>query len=113
MESGGKSMKVITLLPLAGNQGETHSKEKIDEILQSLTAQFNGCSTDGLVDGRSMHEGITYYDQSLRVTIVCDNSRLFEVRDRILQIGRELGQVSMYFEVRDYDGVQLLMVPAA
>jgi hypothetical protein len=103
-------MKITTLLPLADNDGVPFPADKIDNILQSLTVQFHGCSTDGKVDGRSLENGITYKDQSLRVTIVCDNVRLFEVQNRIREIGRELGQVSMYFEVRDYDGVQLLRI---
>jgi hypothetical protein len=29
----------------------------------------------------------------------------------MIRIGKELGQRAMYFEVRDYDGVQILEVP--
>ena len=29
----------------------------------------------------------------------------------MIKIGQELGQRAMYFEVRDYDGVQFLKVP--
>lgn len=103
-------MKITTLLPLANNAGNAFPADKIDTIIQSLAVQFQGCSTDGKVQGRSLEKGTVYRDESLRVTVVCDNSRLIEVRDRICEIGRELDQVSMYFEVRDYDGVQLLRI---
>ena len=32
---------------------------------------------------------------------------------RVIEIGNELGQKSMYFEVRDYDGVQFLKTATA
>jgi hypothetical protein len=36
---------------------------------------------------------------------------LWEAQQAVTKIGRELGQRAMYFEVRDYDGVQILEVP--
>ena len=55
-----------------------------------------------------MHGGVEHRDESLRVRIICDKERLVEIRQRIVEIGRELGQLSMYFEVRDDDAVQFL-----
>lgn len=101
-------VKIITLLPLADNEGVLFPERQIEEILNSLVTQFHGCSTDGQVDGRSLDQGQRHRDQSLRVTIVCDRDRLEEIRQRVIAIGRELKQISMYFEVRDYDGVQFL-----
>jgi hypothetical protein len=101
-------MKITMLLPLADNHGTSFSEGKIEGILNSLVTQFHGCSTDGTVDGRSIDAGHRHRDISLRVTIVCERERLEEIRLRIVEIGRELGQISMYFEVRDYDGVQFL-----
>ncbi|WP_010586115.1 hypothetical protein [Schlesneria paludicola] len=101
-------MKVTTLLPLMDNQGDPVPTEKIKTILKSLAVQFSGCSTDGKVDGHSVDEGIEHSDISLRVTVVCAKERLDELRQRIVEVGRELKQSSMYFEVRDYDGVQFL-----
>lgn len=101
-------MKITTLLPLADNEGQPFETGKIDAILRGLAVQFNGCSTDGRVDGRSVDHGIEHHDVSLRVTVACAKERLEELRQRVIEIGRELGQSSMYFEVRDYDGVQVL-----
>ncbi len=101
-------MIITTLLPLADNHGTPFSEGKIEAILNSLVSQFHGCSTDGTVDGRSLDAGHRHRDVSLRVTIVCDRERLEEIRERIAEVGRELGQISMYFEVRDYDGVQFI-----
>ena len=101
-------MIITTLLPLADNHGVSFSEEKIEGILNSLVTQFHGCSTDGTVDGRSIDSGHRHRDVSLRVKIVCNRERLEEIRQRIVEVGRELGQMSMYFEVRDYDGVQFI-----
>lgn len=101
-------MKVTFLLPLSDNDGTPFSDELIDSVLSRLTRQFHGCSTDGKVDGRSVDDGVEHHDVSLRVTIVCDKQQLGVLRDVVTGIGRELHQKSMYFEVRDYDGVQFL-----
>lgn len=103
-------MQITTLLPLADNQGKPFADSRIDDILNSLASQFSGCSTDGTVDGRSVARGRTHRDVSLRVTIVCNKERLEEVRVRVTEIGKELEQDTMYFEVRDYDGVQFLTI---
>ena len=103
-----QQMKVTTLLPLNDNNGRPFETEKIDGVLRSLAIQFNGCTTEGKVEGRSVHGGIEHRDESLRVTIVCESRRLVEIRQRIVEIGRELGQLSMYFEVRDDESVQFL-----
>ena len=101
-------MKITTLLPLSDNQGRPFPDDVIENVLRSFTLQFHGCSTDGRVKVRSVDFGVEHQDESLRVTVVCSKERLEEIRLRIIEIGRELGQMSMYFEVRDYDGVQVL-----
>jgi hypothetical protein len=35
-----------------------------------------------------------------------------EARELVLRIGQKLGQKAMYFEVRYFDGVEILEVPA-
>jgi hypothetical protein len=52
-----------------------------------------------------------YRDLSQRVSVVCDNILLWEAQQAVITIGRELGRHAMVFEVRDYDGVQILEVP--
>ena len=102
-------MKFTTLLPLADNDGKDLTTA-VEAIVQGLAFQFGGCSTEGTVDGRWIDDGVQYRDQSVRVSVVCENSRLEEARQRVIEIGRELGQLAMYFEVRDYDGVQVLRI---
>jgi hypothetical protein len=51
-------------------------------------------------------------DESRRISVSCANRHLWEAQQTVIRIGKELGQKGMYFEVRDYDGVQILEVPA-
>ena len=48
----------------------------------------------------------------MKFTVVCDRSQIDEARDAVVSIGKQLGQRAMHFEVRDYDGVQILEIPA-
>ena len=43
--------------------------------------------------------------------MVCPNDKLWEAQEAVIKIGQELGQLVMYFEVRDYDGVHFLQIP--
>lgn len=101
-------MKVTILLPITNNQGIAFPDAVMEGVLKDLAVEFDGCSTDGQVKGRSIEDGTMYCDSSLRVTIVCPKERLEELRRRVIEIGRQLEQIRMYFEVRDYDGVQFL-----
>lgn len=102
------AMRVTTLLPLNDNSGTPFPTEKMDGVLKSLASQFNGCTIEGRVEGRSWHSGVEHRDESLRVAVICDRQRLDEIRKRVIEIGQELGQLSMYFEVRDDESVQFL-----
>jgi hypothetical protein len=64
-------MKITTLFPLTNNDNSPFPEEQIENLLKNLALQFNGCSTDGKVKGRSVDYGVEHKDESLRVTIVC------------------------------------------
>jgi hypothetical protein len=106
-------MKLTTLIPLRFNDGREVSAEQIRRIIDQLAVQFNGCSDEGITKGQWLDpkDSRLYRDESRRITVVCDNSRLREAEQAVIRIGHELGQRTMYFEVRDYDGVQFLNVP--
>jgi len=101
-------MKITTLLPTTDNDGSAFPESQLDAIVQGLAVEFGGCSVEGTTDGIWFDDGTEYRDTCLRVTVVCNASRLEDIRNRVIAIGRELGQLAMYFEVRDYDGVQFL-----
>ena len=56
-------------------------------------------------------KGTKYRDETHRVTVVCDRIMLDDARAAVVRIGQILKQRAMYFEVRDYDGVQFLEIP--
>ena len=106
-------MKFTTLIPMRFNDGREVSQEQLNRIIDELTLQFNGCSEEGVTKGQWLDpkDSRLYRDESRRLSIVCDNRRLWEAQQAVVKIGKELEQLAMYFEVRDYDGVQLLEIP--
>lgn len=107
-------MKFTTLIPLRFNDGREVPPEQTSKILDDLTLQFGGCSDEGITKGQWLDpkEQALYRDESCRVSVSCDNRLLWEAQQTVIRIGKDLGQRAMYFEVRDYDGVQVLEVPA-
>ncbi len=106
-------MKFTTLIPTRFNDGREVPQEQMNRIIDELTLKFNGCSDEGITRGQWLDpkEAKVYRDESWRVSVVCDNSMLWEAQQAVIKIGTELGQLAMYFEVRDYDGVQFLTIP--
>jgi hypothetical protein len=83
-------------------------------MIDALVGQFGGCSEEGLTKGQWIdpHDSSLYRDECRRVSVVCDRIMLDEARGAVIRIGKKLLQRVMYFEVRDYDGVQILEIPA-
>lgn len=108
-------MKFTTLIPLRFNDGGEVPQEHLNRIIDELTVQFGGCSDEGVTKGQWLDpkDSRVYRDESRRITVVCDNQQLWEARQVVIKIGNELGQRAMYFEVRDYDGAQILEIPSA
>jgi hypothetical protein len=106
-------MKFTTLIPMRFNDGRDVPPEQITRIFNELVLRFNGCSDEGVTKGQWLDpkDSQLYRDESRRIAVVCDNQRLWEAREFVIKIGKELGQRAMYFEVRDYDGVHFLEIP--
>ena len=106
-------MKFTTLIPMRFNDGREVPAEQMDRIIDESAQQFQGCSDEGVTKGQWLDpkDARLYRDESRRVTVVCSNARLREAQRAVVKIGQQLGQLAMYFEVRDYDGVQFLDVP--
>jgi hypothetical protein len=106
-------MKFTTLIPTRFNDGKPVPKRQQRAIIDRLVRRFGGCTEEGLAKGQWIDpaKGVLYRDECERVSVVCDRIQLDEARATIIEIGAELGQRAMYFEVRDYDGVQILEVP--
>jgi hypothetical protein len=107
-------MKFTTLIPVRFNDGRKVPLRRMKQLLDQLAIEFGGCSDEGLTKGQWIDpkDSIHYRDESRRVSVVCDRVLLDDARQAVIRIGGALGQRAMYFEVRDYDGVQILEVPA-
>ena len=110
-----RTMKFTTLIPTRLNDGSRVPARKLRRFMEELTEEFGGCSEEGLTKGQWIDpaDATRYHDESIRVSVVCDRIMLNEARDAVIRIGLELRQRAMYFEVRDYDGVQILEIPHA
>jgi hypothetical protein len=106
-------MKFTTLIPTRYNDGTRVPKRRLRAIVDRLVRRFGGCTNEGIAKGQWMDpaEGVVYQDEHERVSVVCDRTMLDEARATVIEIGVELRQRAVYFEVRDYDGVQILEVP--
>jgi len=107
-------MKFTTLIPLRLNDGRKVPLRQLRQLMDELAIEFGGCSDEGVTKGQWIDpkDSVHYRDESRRVSVVCDRVLLDEARRAVIRIGRALGQRAMYFEVRDYDGEQILEVPA-
>jgi hypothetical protein len=106
-------MKFTTLIPVKFNDGKKVPQKQLRSIFDGLVKQFGGCSNEGITKGQWIDpkDAMLYRDESLRVSVVCDRVLLDEARAAVVEIGIALQQRAMYFEVRDYDGVQILEIP--
>jgi hypothetical protein len=107
------SMKFTTLIPTRFNDGKRVPARTLRRFMEDLTKEFGGCSEEGLTKGQWIDpaDATRYRDETIRVSVVCDRIQLSEARQAVIRIGSELRQRAMYFEVRDYDGVQILEIP--
>jgi hypothetical protein len=106
-------MKFTTLIPTKYNDGKRVTGRTLRRMVKTLATQFGGISEEGITKGQWIDpaDATHYHDESIRVSVVCDRILLDEARAAVVRIGIELRQRAMYFEVRDYDGVQILEIP--
>jgi hypothetical protein len=102
----------ITRIPTHDNDGTAVPKQVLDEITDEVFEAFGGCTLEGPGTGVwKDDEGKVYAEQSFRLEVACERSQYLEARGIVLRIGQRLGQKAMYFEVRYFDGVEILEVP--
>jgi hypothetical protein len=103
------AMKFVTRIPTHDNQGRKFGRALLRRIYSRIRDTFGGYSLDGPGLGAwTDSDGTVYQEQSYVLTIVADRSRRDEVRQMIRDIGRELGQLAMYYE--EADGAEILDV---
>src|SRR4051794_34155635 len=106
-------MKFTTLIPARLNDGKRVPRRQLNAFMREFAEQFGGCSEEGVTKGQWIdpEDAVHYHDECVRVSVVCDREMLDEARAAVIRIGQILRQRAMYFEVRDYDGVQILEIP--
>lgn len=105
-------MRFTTIVPIRRNDGSKVGGKELQRIFDMLTEEFSGMTQDGKTKGQWIDpkDGKLYRDEGWRVSVVCDNERLAQAKAIVRQIGEQLGQKAMYFEVRDFDGVRFLII---
>jgi hypothetical protein len=104
-------MKFMTYLVAHRNDGMPVTQAELDAILQTAWQRFGGYTLGGIQHGAWVDDaGALYAEESRPLEIVCDRTMLFEAIKWVKEVGGKLDQKAMYFEVRDYDGVQILEV---
>ena len=105
-------MLFTTMIPVADNDGNEFPPPTLQDVFDRLAAVGQGSTVDGPTQGTWIDpdSGETFRDECWRVKVSCEREQLEAARQLVLQIGDELEQLAMYFEVQYYDGVQILKV---
>ena len=105
-------MKFTALIPTRRNDGSVVDAMELQHIVEGLWRQFGGATIEGYVEGHWIDEQDArhYQDTGLKISVVCDASRLHEAEQAVIEIGKRLGQIAMYFEVQNFDGVRFLRI---
>ncbi len=71
---------------------------------------FGGYANHGLVEGQWVDSttGRRLQNRSWMISVACGNDRLAEAEQMVIAIGKELGELEVFFEVRDFDGLRFL-----
>ena len=106
-------MVFVTLIPTSFNNGTKVPPEVHQEILDDFWATFGGYTVEGPTQGHWVDpkDQLHYWDECYRVTVSCPSERLQEAEELVRRVGKRLGQKSMFFEVKYFDGVRILDVP--
>ena len=105
-------MIFITRIPTHRNDRMPIQPDELEAIKRQVWEAFGGLSLDGPGQGVWLADDGTVYDEtSYMLQVYCDRDRYQEARDLVIRIGRQLGQRAMYFEVRYFDGVEIIDIP--
>ena len=103
-------MKFTTLIPIRYNDGTPIDPGDLQDIQSEFWHKYGGATFENTVQGYWLDDGTLYQDECLKIVVSCDNDRLHEVEQHIIQIGKRLRQEAMYLEVQYYDGVRILKI---
>lgn len=95
-------VKAITLIPTHRNDGSPVSEAEFDGIVQRILEKFGGVTIAGRTLGHwtDPKSGQNFKDTCWQVFSCVEDSKVEEFKDLVVQIGRQLGQLAMYFEAQ-------------
>lgn len=104
-------MKFITRIPTHLNDGTPADGATMERIRQMFFVAFAGYTTDAVSEGGWRNDdGHNFVEPSVTVSCVCERSQYTQARELVIEIGRTLGQETMYFEVQYFDGVEIIPI---
>jgi hypothetical protein len=102
----------ITRMPTHYNDGTAVPEDVRQEIADRVADAFGGYTLEGPGQGAWRDDGgRVYAEASYRLEVACGRERYAEARALVIAIGQRLRQKAMYFEVRYFDGVEIIDVP--
>ncbi|HWL10362.1 MAG TPA: hypothetical protein VNQ76_18300 [Planctomicrobium sp.] len=105
-------MQFRTLIPTTFNDGTPIAADYVSNKAREFAILFGGSTVEGTMQGTWIDttDGQIYLDEVVAISVVCENDQIEEARQAVIQIGRDLKQKAMFFEVRYYDGVQIIPI---
>lgn len=95
--------EAIVQIPLTYNDGTQVPQGTIETIQEQIFAAFDGWTIEGTVKGAyRMRSGKKRVEDSLKVSIILDESQLDELEAMVAQWCSDLGQETMLFKITDY-----------
>ena len=93
-------IKCVVLIPLARNDGMPVGPVELRGILNRLLTEFGGYTVAGEVEGgwRSP-TGVAHRERNTQVWVAVEPRQVAKLRRLVREIGRQLGQESMYLEI--------------
>ena len=101
----------VFLLPLAYNDGTPVQPERQEQLLEAIFVEFGGYTIEGKVKGayRRQDTGEKQVEELLKVKVSVEGAAAVErLKQLVSEIGGELDQESMYFEVSSGSSAELL-----
>ena len=103
-------MKFTTLIPVRRNDGSKVSRRDITAIFQRFYVRFGACTVEGPTQGYWMDGGTLYQDECHKLIVACDEGDLADAEQLVRDIGRQLGQLAMYFEIDRTSDIRILRI---
>ncbi len=99
MNPDNRIVKYLVLVPLRMNDGTEVDPDVILDFQDELFAQFGGFTNGGTVEGQyKMHDGKKAIDHTTQYWVGIEESQRALLRSIVSELGKKLGQESMYLE---------------